>query len=77
MNRSASGAGWTINPTYVTWFISLLMATGGSYLAMQRDDGKEVRAQLMDHAHRLAVTETEVRYLKRAEERRQDRERVD
>lgn len=57
-----SGAGWT-SPQVITTGIGILAVALGSWLGMQRDDSKEVQAQLNDHARRIAILETRQEYL--------------
>lgn len=49
--------GWT-SPQVIMAALGMLSMTIGSYLAIQRDDSKEVQADLKDHSRRLTVLET-------------------
>lgn len=79
MTRAGSGAsGWNspqiiVNVTIA--FIGIAATTVGSYLALERNDSKEVRLELNDHARRLAISETRIDFLlrEREEERRERR----
>lgn len=78
MNRTAASSGWS-SPQIIIAVISLFMATGGSYLALQRNDTAQVRAELNVHARQLAIIETKLDMLlsERAEERRRHDRRAD
>lgn len=60
--------GWS-SPQIIVAILSLLMAAGGSYLALQRDDSREVAREMNDHARRLAILETKQDILWRERER--------
>lgn len=67
-----SGAGWT-SPQVIVACIGLAIGAFGSYNLMQRDDSREVRAELKDHSRRITVLETRQEDL--IAERRERRER--
>jgi hypothetical protein len=81
MTRAGGSAVWT-SPQIVIATLSLLMAAGGSYLAIQRDDGKEMRAQIdanrreiSTNGRDIAVLESRVTAIERDTERERDRDR--
>lgn len=70
------GNGWS-SPQIIVAIISLLMAAGGSYLALQRDDSERVAKQIEtmqvivnEHTRDLAINRTRIEYLERERERR-------
>jgi hypothetical protein len=58
--------GWT-NPQIIIAIISLFMAAGGSYLAIERDDTKEMQKQLNESARDIALLSYRVGALEQRE----------
>jgi hypothetical protein len=61
--------GWS-RPQIIIAIISLFMAAGGSYLAIERDDSREVQKQLNESARDMALLAYRVGAL---EQRERDR----
>lgn len=76
MNRAVAsgGSAWT-SPNIIMAAISMAVMVAGSYLALQRDDTQQVRAELNAHARQIAIMETNIGFLLREREERRERDR--
>lgn len=71
MTRTGGSSAWT-SPQIIIAGLSLLMAAGGSFLALQRDDSdkiarriERIEDRLNDHTSAIAVNRARLEYLER------------